>query len=97
MVVQLKGSLEVPELGWVSLVYRLRKETLAIWEGNPHRWETLDSVFLGYLYRKHCQRSGVRPSSCCGFLLLCVYLCVQNFSTPKGQFHSIASLEEVGF
>ena len=41
MVVQLKGSLEVPELGWVSLVYRLGKEPLAISEGNPPGWETL--------------------------------------------------------
>ena len=44
MVVQLKGSLEVPELGWVSLVYRPGKEPLAISEGNPFEWEILYSV-----------------------------------------------------
>ena len=53
MVVQLKGSLEVPELGWVSLVYRPGKEPLAISEGNLPKWETLYFAIRGYLYQNH--------------------------------------------
>ena len=53
MEVQLKGCLEVPELGWESLIYLSGKEPLVISEGNPHEWETLNSVAQGYLYRNH--------------------------------------------
>ena len=97
MVFQLKGCLEVPELGWVSLVYLPGKEPLTISEGSPLEWETLNSVARAYLYWNHCQRSGVLPFGCCCFLLLSVCLCVQTVSTFEGQSSLTASLEEEGF
>ena len=64
MEVQLKGCLEVLELGWETLVYQAGKEPLVILEGNPHEWETLNLVARGYLYRNHRQRSEVLPFDC---------------------------------
>ena len=72
MVVQLKGSSEVPELVWVSLVYRQDKESLVIWDGNRHGWETLCSDILGYLYRKRHQRFGALPNGCWAIPPMCV-------------------------
>ena len=97
MEVQLKGCLEVPKLGWESLIYLVGKEQLVISEGNPHKWETLNSVAQGYLYQNHRQRSGVLPFGCCCFLLLSMRLCVQTVSIVEGQSSSTTSSKGEGF